>query len=121
VVGVANNRRIGTLGERIAEALLMLKGYKVLRRNYRVAGREIDLLVQRHDCIVAVEVKLRQGRSFGMAVEAIDDRKLARIRFALAGALQEQKSGLRPRVDAVVIDLTDDATEMTVRHLEAVA
>jgi putative endonuclease len=121
VVGVTNSRRIGTLGERIAEALLVLKGYRILRRNYRVAGREIDLLVQRYDCIVAVEVKLRQGRSFGTAVEAIDERKLTRIRFALAGALQERQSRLRPRVDAVVIDLKDDTKEMIVRHLEAVA
>jgi putative endonuclease len=117
--GEVDKRRIGTLGERIAEAFLLLKGYKVLRRNYRVAGREIDLLTRKDDRLVAVEVKLRRGNRFGAAVQAIDSRKIGRIRFALAAALSE--SELRPQVDAVVIDLTDDSTEMVLRHLEAVA
>jgi putative endonuclease len=119
VVGVVNKRHIGTLGERIAEAFLMLKGHRIVRRNYRFAGREIDLLTRKDDRLVAVEVKLRRGRLFGTAVEAINPRQLERIRVALAGALG--RSHLRPQVDAVVIDITDDATEMIVRHLEAVS
>lgn len=115
-----DKRRIGTLGERIAEAFLLLKGHKIVRRNYRVAGREIDLLTRKDDRLVAVEVKLRRGSRFGEAVEAIDGRKLERIRFALAAALNDSESHLRPQVDAVVIDVVDDSTEMVLRHLEAV-
>jgi putative endonuclease len=115
-----NKRHIGTLGERVAEAFLQLKGHTVVRRNYRFAGREIDLLTRKDDRIIAVEVKLRRGNAFGAAIEAIDRRKLDRIRVALAGALGENRSHLRPQVDAVVIDIEQGLDAMTVRHIEAI-
>jgi putative endonuclease len=117
---VVNTRRLGLLGERIAETFLVLKGYEVLRRNYVFAGREIDLLVRRELHLVAVEVKLRRGTRFGRAVEAVDSRKLARIHVALDNALHRMNEPLRPRVDLVVIDIDRDLSQMIVRHIEAV-
>ena len=117
---MGNTRRIGELGERIAESFLLLKGYTVLCRNYRYAGREIDLLVRKHRYLVAVEVKLRRSRQFGEAVEAVDRRKLARIHTALESALSHVGGSLNPRVDVIVIDFSEPG-QMTVRHLEAVS
>lgn len=117
---MVNTHHIGTLGEHIAETFLVLKGHRIVRRNYRFAGREIDLLTREKGALVAVEVKLRRGCQFGSAAEAINRRKLDRIRVALASALGHSESHLQPRVDAVVIDISDDASEMVVRHLEAV-
>jgi putative endonuclease len=120
VIGMASTKKVGDLGERIAETFLVLKGYGILRRNYRYAGREIDLLVQKDGELVAVEVKLRRGSRFGRAAESIDRRKLARIRLALEGALADTRSALKPRIDAIVIDLEEGLSEMVVRHIEAV-
>jgi len=117
---MASTKEVGDLGERIAETFLVLKGYDILRRNFRYAGREIDLLVQKDGELVAVEVKLRRGSRFGRAVESIDRRKLARIRLALEGALAGKRSTLRPRIDAIVIDVEEGLSEMVVRHIEAV-
>ena len=117
---MANTRRLGDLGERIAETFLVLKGYEILRRNVRYAGREIDLLARHDGRLVAVEVKLRRGSRFGRAVEAIDDRKLARIRLALEGVMSAAPRGLKARIDVVVIDLAPDLSEMVVSHIEAV-
>lgn len=119
--GRVNTRRLGELGERIAESFLVLKGYEIVRRNFRYAGREIDLLARRGAVLVAVEVKLRKGDRFGTAVEAVDARKLSRIRMALAGALRESGQALRPRVDLVVIDLGEDLRSLRLRHIEAVS
>jgi putative endonuclease len=120
VVGVASTKEIGGLGERIAETFLVLKGYSILRRNFRYAGREIDLLVQKDGTLVAVEVKLRRGSRFGRAAESIDRRKLARIRLALQGALAGARGAPRPRIDVIVIDIEEGLSEMVVRHIEAV-
>lgn len=117
---MVNTRRLGDMGERVAEHFLVLKGYRVLKRNYRYAGREIDLLVRTDTELVAVEVKLRRGDRFGHAAEAIDARKLNRLRVALAGALDQSREPLRPRVDVVTIDFDNKLESMTVRHLEAV-
>ena len=115
-----NTREVGGLGERIAESFLVLKGFVVVRRNVVYAGREIDLLVRKGMLLVAVEVKLRRGESFGRAVEAVDQRKLARVRQALEGVLGGMTEPLVPRVDVVVIDVDADMSRMTVQHIEAV-
>lgn len=115
-----DTRKVGQLGERIAESFLVLKGFQVVRRNVVVAGREIDLLVRSGACLVAVEVKLRRGVSFGRAVEAVDRRKLARVQRALEGVLSGADSRLVPRVDLVVIDVQSDMSRMVVEHIEAV-
>lgn len=117
---MANTRQIGDLGERIAEAFLVLKGYKILRRNFRYAGREIDLVARNADRLIAVEVKLRRADRFGQAVEAIDGRKLARIRVALEAVLSAAPQHVKPQIDVVVIDFAPDLSKMVVRHIEAV-
>ena len=117
---MVNTRAIGDLGERIAESFLVLKGYDIVRRNFRYAGREIDLLARRGKQLVAVEVKLRRGSQFGHAVEAVDRRKLARIQTALTAVLARSEEPLSPQVDLVVIDLDERLSQMIVRHIEAV-
>ena len=116
-----NTRKIGELGEQIACAFLSLKGYEILKRNYRFAGREIDLVARTGGFLVAVEVKLRRGTRFGRAVEAVDRRKLERIQVALGGAASAMGRSMRPRVDLVVIDFDNGSTEMTVRHIKGVS
>jgi Holliday junction resolvase-like predicted endonuclease len=68
-----------------------------------------------------VEVKLRRGRRFGTAVEAVGARKLARLRTALLGIAGECDRRLSPRVDVVAIDLDDDGARMVVEHIVGVA
>jgi putative endonuclease len=119
--GVASTRQVGDVGERIAEAFLVLKGYEILRRNFRYAGREIDLVARKGSRLIAVEVRLRRSARFGCAVESIDQRKLARLRVALEGALRERGLPLKPQIDVVLIDLEDRLMRMVVTHIEAVS
>lgn len=119
--GLPNTKQLGDVGERIAEAFLVLKGYEILRRNFRYAGREIDLLAQKGNRLIAVEVRLRRNARFGHAVESIDQRKLSRIRVALEGALRDRGSLLKPQIDVVLIDLEERLSRMIVTHLEAVS
>ena len=115
-----NTRDVGVLGERIAGLFLALKGYEIVARNYRFAGREIDLIATRGSVLAAVEVKLRRSKRFGVAVEAVDARKLARIRTALANVIAHSEGRYEPRIDLVVIDVDANSGDMTVRHLEGV-
>ena len=50
---------IGSAGEKIAALYLEKKGYKILRRNFRVKGGEIDIIAENDDIISFVEVKSR--------------------------------------------------------------
>lgn len=53
------NRESGIIGEAEALRCLTGQGMKVLEKNYRRAGGEIDLIVRDGDTIVFVEVKAR--------------------------------------------------------------
>jgi putative endonuclease len=117
---VVNTRRTGELGERIAAAFLAIKGYQIIDTNYRFARREIDLVARDGAAVVAVEVKLRRGGACGVAAQAIDRRKLARIEQALAGMMRDMRLELAPRVDVVAIDLDRDGRRMVVEHFRGV-
>lgn len=114
-----NTKRFGDLGERIAEAFLVIKGYEIVARNYRFAGREIDIVARHGDALVAVEVKLRRGNRFGSAAQAIDSRKLSRIRTALTDAVRRSDARFA-RVDVVAIDIEKSDGRMTVEHFVGV-
>jgi putative endonuclease len=116
-----DTRRRGELGETIAAAFLAIKGYEIIETNYRYAGREVDLVARVGGDIVAVEVKLRRGSRFGGAVEAVDARKLARVRTALSGMIKNAgwrlSPGLSPRIDVVAIDVDEAGERMIVEHI----
>lgn len=116
-----NTRQYGSWGEQIAAAFLRLKGLEVLDANARFARREVDLLARDGDALVAVEVKLRRGSRFGSAAEAIDERKLSRIRLALVGLSRDIAPGLSPRIDVVTIDVDETGDRMTVEHYVGVS
>ena len=58
------NRESGIIGEAEALRYLTGQGMKVLEKNYRRAGGEIDLIVRDGDTIVFVEVKARTSPRF---------------------------------------------------------
>ena len=57
-----------------------LRGYRILARNVRAAGVELDLIVRRGRRLVFVEVKQKSGPGHGDPLEAVDERKRARLR-----------------------------------------
>jgi putative endonuclease len=93
----------GQGAERIALALLLLKGYRPLARRYAESGGEIDLIVKRGGTIAFIEVKAR-GR-LDDALAAISARKRQRFsRAARAWAARNPWAADKTlRADAVFI------------------
>ena len=52
-------RRLGDRGERRTALYLILRGYRILERNYTVGHKEIDIIAKRGKLIAFVEVKTR--------------------------------------------------------------
>jgi putative endonuclease len=73
---------LGRRGERAAEKYLRRSGYRIVARNFRAAGAEIDLVAMDGDTLVFVEVKTRQSFAAGAPEEAVDLRKQTRMRRA---------------------------------------
>jgi len=93
----------GLRAEWIATAWLVVRGYRVLSRNFVVKGGEIDIVVQRGVTIAFVEVKAR--KRFEQAVTAIQETKRRRISRAARAWLTRNPwaNGSTLRGDAVFI------------------
>lgn len=81
VCGMTTERRaLGAYGERVAAKHLEDLGLVVLDRNWRCPDGEVDLILRDGDDIVFCEVKTRRGDRFGSPAEAIDQRKIRKLR-----------------------------------------
>lgn len=94
----------GRLGEESALAFLVNAGYRVLSRNVRLGGGEIDAVCLEAGTLVFVEVKRRDAGSFGSAVSAVDARKRATLRKLAADYAQIVAPKARFRFDVVALD-----------------
>ncbi len=109
-----NTRRQGTAYERVAEEFLIRQGAKILARNVRGAGGEIDLIAQMDGATVFVEVKQRSTDQKGTPGEAVDRAKQRRIcRAALVYIKQHGLMDARLRFD--VVEILDDR----IRHVKS--
>jgi len=88
-------RAVGAYGERLAAHYLKDQGLVLLDRNWRCPDGEVDLILRDGDDIVFCEVKTRRGGRYGTPAEAIDRRKVRKLRGLAARWLAE--SGVRPR------------------------
>ena len=95
---------LGRRGEQIAARHLRRCGYRILERNFRAAGAEIDLVAADCGTFVFVEVKTRSSAAFGAPAEAVDERKAVRIHRAAEIYLRRIHAAERPvRFDIVAI------------------
>ena len=77
-----NKKIIGDAGENIAAEFLMKNGYKILNRNFRVKGAEIDIIAIKKNLVVFVEVKARLNLNYGRPSEAVTKAKQRKIAMA---------------------------------------
>lgn len=84
-------KALGREGERLAEHYLVKKGYRLVERNYRCAGGEVDLILLDRRVIVFVEVKTRTDHDFGTPLEAVEPRKQRRMIFAAQYFLHQKQ------------------------------
>ncbi len=82
----------------------MACGYRVLARNVRLPGGEIDAVCLDGPTLVIVEVKRRDSRTFGSALGAVDSRKRATLRRIAADYAQIVAPSAKLRFDVVALD-----------------
>jgi putative endonuclease len=109
-MGVAHTH--GRAGEALAIAYLELAGCRVIARNLKLGGVEVDALVTDGPAQVVVEVKYRGRSDYGGAAAAVDAAKRARL---VRAARALQLAGVRRvRIDVVAVDLSPEGA--AVRH-----
>ena len=98
-----DNKSVGTFGEASACTFLKHKGYKILERNYRNRGGEIDIIARKDDYIVFVEVKTRNSEDFGAPSEAVNVIKQQKIVNTAMSFIMQNGSDSDYRFDVIEV------------------
>lgn len=98
------NKVFGKSGEDRAADFLRAKGYKILVRNHRTRFGEIDIIAQDGGALVFVEVKARNSNVFGRAVDAVDRRKLAKLKLVIQDFVASHQITAPIRCEVVAIE-----------------
>lgn len=103
----AGNR--GREAEALAARYLERRGLRVVQRNFRIRGGEIDLICQDGRILVFVEVRLRGRNDYGGAAASITAAKRGRIILAARWYLAS-KPDVDCRFDCVLLTELDERT-----------
>lgn len=95
----------GKLGEERVCAFLAEKGYRIIARNYRIKGGEIDIIAENGFYIAFVEVKTRKFNSIATGFDAVTKRKKGLIIKTAADYCMKHPNTLQPRFDVAEVTI----------------
>ena len=99
----------GKLGEDLACDYLKKLGYKIIERNFRIRGGEIDVIALDGQTLVYVEVKTRTSHQFGLPEESITYHKMKFLERSAKFYRANRKNLTLPaleRIDFVGVDVS---------------
>ncbi len=112
---------IGKTGETIAAKYLSSLGYRILERNWHILTGEIDIICQKGNTIVFVEVKTRIGTLHGEPWEAVTPRKRAKlVKLGSVYVLKKKLQTYKLTVHVVSVVLKPDLTVDRIDHFSDV-
>lgn len=97
---------LGNRGESLACTHLLKNGYRILEQNWRYDRAEVDIIAEKDDFIVIVEVKTRSTDFFGQPSSFVTERKQELLMTAAEGFLEARDIDKELRFDiiGIVID-----------------
>ncbi len=100
---MAEHNLLGKEGENIAARYLQMHGYTILHRNWRFRKLEIDIVAEKEGQLIIVEVKTRRNEDYGLAEDAVDNRKIRHLVSATDCYLKKYQLDLPVRFDVFCI------------------
>lgn len=114
---MAPGSSLGRRAEWLALVLLVIKGHRPRHRNWRGAGGELDLVVERRREIVFVEVKARSSGLYGGAAAAVGATKRRHLARVSSAYLSAHDLWHRPsRFDIVTVERRRGFPFWRIRH-----
>ncbi len=108
----------GIWGEELAAAYLREKGYIILERNWHSAHRDIDIIAQRNECTVFIEVKTRSDREYREPEEAINYEKQKNLLRSINHYLRYKHLNTPWRFDVITIIGKPYSKTQEINHIE---
>lgn len=102
-----NNKTVGNDGENRASDYLSKSGYKIIERNWRTKEGEIDIIAEKANLLVFVEVKTLPNATYDMLLKVLNFEKQQRIiKTAKRFLINHRKyNNSYIRFDVIVLDM----------------
>jgi len=113
---MANHNDFGKIAEDMAADYLQKNGYIILARNFRFQKAEIDIIAEKGDIIIIVEVKARSTDAFMLPQEAVTKTKIKSIVSAANHYLEEADKKNEVRFDIISV-LPDEKRKLSIDHI----
>jgi putative endonuclease len=115
-----STKHIGMLGEDLATNFLIARGFRILERNFRCKGGEVDIIARDpgDKSLVFIEVKARRGLTYGvpqLAVTAFKQRQISKA--ALTWLSKNRLHDTNARFDVIAI-LLHTETAHNIEHIK---
>jgi len=111
------NKKIGFFGEDLAVKYLIKKGYRIIDRNVQIGHKEIDIITNKDNKIVFIEVKTRSNFSFDSPEFSVMGKKIKLLKKAIKTYLIRNNS-LQSlfQLDLIVIDIKKNDNMANIKH-----
>ena len=106
------SKKTGDKGEQIAANYLRKRGYTILHVNWRYQHLEFDIITQKDDFLVVVEVKTGNSITFGEPHEWVTRKKQKRIIKAADAYVMANNIQAETRFDIVGVLLTQQSPQV---------
>lgn len=114
---MARHNELGRLGEQIAAEYLVAKGYTIRERNWRCNKLEIDIVAEKNNRIIVVEVKTRSSTEYGQPIEAITREKIMYLVRAARAYINAYRLPHEIQFDIITL-IGHNAAYMRLEHIE---
>ncbi len=109
---MADHNELGKKGEEIALKHLKSNQYIIKATNWRFRKNEVDIIAEKDNLLVVLEVKTRTSEYFENPKEAVTKKKQKFIIQAADAYIQEKDIDKEVRFDIVAVTIIDGKTKI---------
>ena len=113
---MAKHNELGELGEELAVEELEKNGYEIVERNWRYKKAEVDIIAQKNNVLIAVEVKTRSNDYMGNPEDFVSPKKIKLLVEAVNEYVISKDLEVEVRFD--IIAIIKNENKFTLEHLE---
>ena len=113
---MAEHNELGKLGEELQVEFLQKNSYTILETNWTFQKAEIDIIAQKDNVLVIVEVKTRSSIDFGLPQDFVKPKKVQLLVKAVNEYVIARDLDVEIRFDIIAIN--KEGKEFSISHIE---
>ncbi len=113
---MADHNDLGKTAEDLAVAHLQKNGYTILVRNFRFQRAEIDIVAEKDNLIIIIEVKARSTDLFMLPQDAVTKTKIKLLVSAANHFMETFNKDQEVRFDIISV-LPDEKKNLIIEHI----